>query len=148
VVEARGTMLKAGRSQVRDPMRWMNFFSIYIILLATLGPGVHSEMSTRSRRIMFLGSRALQMHRAYRQLWAECLDNVGSWASHDPIALHCLLQGVALLLHFYVEKALAKSYMLVMWIVSYMFDLQIMIYYNVPGCIYPLRFQSHILHIQ
>jgi hypothetical protein len=38
-----GSMLQAGRSQVRDPMMWMHFFfSIYLILPAALGPGVYS----------------------------------------------------------------------------------------------------------
>jgi hypothetical protein len=43
----------AGRSRVPDPKRWMQFFfSINLILSATLGPWVYStltEMSTRSR---------------------------------------------------------------------------------------------------
>jgi hypothetical protein len=39
---AVSTMLPAGRSRVRDPMRWMNLFSIYPTLPAALGPGVHS----------------------------------------------------------------------------------------------------------
>jgi hypothetical protein len=34
-------MLLAGRSLVRDPMRWLNF-SIFLIILAALGPGVYS----------------------------------------------------------------------------------------------------------
>jgi hypothetical protein len=35
-----GTMLEAGRSRVRDPMRWMIFFPpICLILPAALGPG-------------------------------------------------------------------------------------------------------------
>jgi hypothetical protein len=45
----------------------VNFFSIYLILLATLGPRFTrplTEMSTRSRKIMFLGSRVLLVHRA------------------------------------------------------------------------------------
>jgi hypothetical protein len=43
------------------------FFSIYLILPATLGPGFTqplAEMSTRSRKIMFLGSRAQPVRRA------------------------------------------------------------------------------------
>jgi hypothetical protein len=42
-------------------------FSMYLILAAALGPGVYSiyltEMSTRSRKIMFLGSKAWAMRR-------------------------------------------------------------------------------------
>jgi hypothetical protein len=38
----RGTMLQVGRSRIRDPMRWKFFFSIYLILPAAVGPGVHS----------------------------------------------------------------------------------------------------------
>jgi hypothetical protein len=40
------------------------FSSIYLILLAALGPSVHlTEMSIRSRKIMFLGSRAWPVRR-------------------------------------------------------------------------------------
>jgi hypothetical protein len=28
-----------------------------------------------------------------RHLWADCLDNVGSLISHNPIGLHSLLRG-------------------------------------------------------
>jgi hypothetical protein len=35
-------MLQVGRSQVRDPIRWINFFSMDIILPAALGPGDYS----------------------------------------------------------------------------------------------------------
>jgi hypothetical protein len=31
----------------------------------------------------------------YRHLWADCLDNVESLTSHNPIGLHGLLQGIA-----------------------------------------------------
>jgi hypothetical protein len=34
-------MLQAGRSQVRDPIRGMDLFSIYIILPAAIGLVVH-----------------------------------------------------------------------------------------------------------
>jgi hypothetical protein len=39
-----------------------DFFSIYLILPAALGPGVYSasELSTISRKIMFLGCRGKQ----------------------------------------------------------------------------------------
>jgi hypothetical protein len=35
-------MLQAGRSRFRVPTRLLNFFSIYLILSAALGPGVYS----------------------------------------------------------------------------------------------------------
>jgi hypothetical protein len=35
-------MVQAGRSRVRDPMRSLIFFSIYVILPSALGPGVRS----------------------------------------------------------------------------------------------------------
>jgi hypothetical protein len=37
----QGTMLQAGRSRVRDPMR-LPHFSIFLILPAAVGPRVHS----------------------------------------------------------------------------------------------------------
>jgi hypothetical protein len=60
-------MLQAGRSQVRDPDEVNEFFPIYLILSAALGPGVTqplTEISTRNRKIMFLGSRARPVRRA------------------------------------------------------------------------------------
>jgi hypothetical protein len=41
-VVAETLCLQDKRSRVRDPMRWMTFFSMYLILPAALGPGVHS----------------------------------------------------------------------------------------------------------
>jgi hypothetical protein len=51
-------MLQVGRSRVRNPIKWLFFFSIYPILQATLGSGVHSASN---RKIMFLASRARQV---------------------------------------------------------------------------------------
>jgi hypothetical protein len=53
----------------RFETRWGEWiFSIYLILPAALGPGVHSasltEISTRSRKIMYLGSKAWPVRRA------------------------------------------------------------------------------------
>jgi hypothetical protein len=33
-----------------------------------------------------------------RHLWADCLDNVGSSTAHNPMGLHGLLKGIALIL--------------------------------------------------
>jgi hypothetical protein len=49
-------MLQAGRSRVPDTIS-LNFFSIYVILPAALGPGVYSafKMCTRKRKKRFWG---------------------------------------------------------------------------------------------
>jgi hypothetical protein len=39
-------VLQAGRSLVRDGFDEVNFFSIYLILPAALGPGVHSASNS------------------------------------------------------------------------------------------------------
>jgi hypothetical protein len=54
-----------------------------------------TEMSTRSKIIMFVRSRARPVLRADKQLhlWANCLDNVRYLVSHKPIRFHCLLRG-------------------------------------------------------
>jgi hypothetical protein len=90
-------MLQAGRSQVRDPMKSLNFFLIYLILPAVLGPGVYSASNRNEyqrQKKMFLGSRAWPVRKArpHRHLRVDCLDNVGSSTSHNPIGLHSLLQ--------------------------------------------------------
>jgi hypothetical protein len=53
------TMIQVGRSRVRDPMRWI--FSIYLILPATIGPGVCSVSNRneyQKQKNIFSGSRA------------------------------------------------------------------------------------------
>jgi hypothetical protein len=57
-----------------------------------------TEMSTRNIKIiMFLGSkvRGGGVRRAYNltTIWVDCLVNVGSLTSHNPIGLHGLLRG-------------------------------------------------------
>jgi hypothetical protein len=42
---------------------------------------------------MFLGSKVRLVRRADRHLRADCLDNVRSLTSHNPIGLQGLLQG-------------------------------------------------------
>jgi hypothetical protein len=51
-----------------------------------------TEISTRSRKINFLGSRARPVRRT-DNLAAICLDNVGSSTSHNPTGLQGLLRG-------------------------------------------------------
>jgi hypothetical protein len=54
-----------------------------------------TEISTISIKIMFLGSKAAAGAygwQPYRHLWADCLDNVGSLTSYNPIGLHGLLR--------------------------------------------------------
>jgi hypothetical protein len=63
IARERGSIVakaEAGRSRVRDTMRWMNFSSIYV----TLTTQPLTEMSTRSSKIMCLGSRARPVRRA------------------------------------------------------------------------------------
>jgi hypothetical protein len=82
-------MLQAGRSRVRDPIRRMIFF------LNLPNPSSRNrpwgftqpltEMSTRSREIMFLGSRARPVRKAdnLTTMWANCLDNIKSLTFHN-----------------------------------------------------------------
>jgi hypothetical protein len=51
-----------------------------------------TEISTRSKKIIFLGSRARPVRRA-DSFSAVCLDNVGSLTSHNHIGLQGLLWG-------------------------------------------------------
>jgi hypothetical protein len=69
----------------------MNKCSIYVILHSVQGPGV----SSRSRKLMFLGSRSQLVHRADNPtaIWADCLANVEFLKSHIPIGLYGLLRG-------------------------------------------------------
>jgi hypothetical protein len=72
------------------------FFSIYLILKAALGPEVYSASNKnkyQKQAKMFLGSKARPVREAYNlTAISDCLDNVGSSTSHNPIGLHCLLQ--------------------------------------------------------
>jgi hypothetical protein len=67
-LEARGSLvvLQDGRSRVRDPMRYI--VSIYLIVPAALGPGVHSASNRneyQKQKINFFpGSRERPVRRA------------------------------------------------------------------------------------
>jgi hypothetical protein len=73
-------------------------FSIYLILSAALGPRVFTqaltEISMRSRQIMFQGSRARPVRRAdnFAAIYELMSNNVGFLTSHNPIDLHGLLR--------------------------------------------------------
>jgi hypothetical protein len=51
-----------------------------------------TEMSTRRLQKMFLRNKVRPVRRANEFLRADCLDNVGSLTSHNPIGLHSLLR--------------------------------------------------------
>jgi hypothetical protein len=74
-------------------------FSIYLIIPATLGPKVYSASNRngyQELKIMFLGNRALPVHRAVN-LAAICEPIVyrqcGIFNISDPLGLHSLLRG-------------------------------------------------------
>jgi hypothetical protein len=93
-------MLQAGSSRIPVSMRSLNFL-IYLILPAALGPaggggGVTQPLTgkrTRNRKVMFQEGRARPALNADKLLRTDCLVNVGSSTSHNPISLHDLLQG-------------------------------------------------------
>jgi hypothetical protein len=75
-----GTMLQAGRSRVRFPIKLLHF-TIDLILPAWPwgGLGVWQKW--------VLGGK-----QPYRRLSANCLENVGASTSHNPRGLHSMLQ--------------------------------------------------------
>jgi hypothetical protein len=106
-------MLQAGRSRVRDPMRWMNFISIYLILLAALGPGLYSasnrnEYQEQKNNVSGEWSVAGAWGRqTYCHLSANCLDNVGLLTSLTTLQASMACYGdsfnfLLFLLHIYV----------------------------------------------
>jgi hypothetical protein len=75
---------RVGRSQVWVSMRTLNSFNL-------------SNPSSRSMALGMTQSlgRATDTWswQPYCHLWSDCLDNVGSFTSHNPIGFHCLLRG-------------------------------------------------------
>jgi hypothetical protein len=76
-----GSMLRAGRSRVRDSMFWLFFFNVHNPSSPTRPIQPVTEMSTRDRKIMFLGSRTRQGREA-DNLTAICEPTV--WTLWDP----------------------------------------------------------------
>jgi hypothetical protein len=68
-------MLRAGRSRVRHPMRWINF-SICLILPTALGPGVYSASNRNEYQ--------------KQKNNVSGLDNMGSSTFYNPTGLHGL----------------------------------------------------------
>jgi hypothetical protein len=79
--------------------RWSNLvFSIYLILPASLGLGVYSPSNRNEyhkQKKCFWGVQRDWFVRltTLPAFWADCLDNVGSSTSHNPIGIHGLLRG-------------------------------------------------------
>jgi hypothetical protein len=57
-------MLQAGRSRVSIPDEVIEFFSIYLILSATLCPGVDSALNRNEYQTIFLSSKARPVSKA------------------------------------------------------------------------------------
>jgi hypothetical protein len=90
-----GTMLQAGKSRVWIPLRSVDI-SVDLILLVTLcalgSTQTPTEWSTRNLpRVR--GGRPERNADDLTTMCADCLDNVGSLTSHNPIGLHGLLRG-------------------------------------------------------
>jgi hypothetical protein len=97
-------------------------FSIYLILTAALGPGVYSASNRneyKNKKNNVSGSRARPVRRADNITAIcerDCLDNVGSLASQNPMSPRPVT-GTALLLRIMncsssclsVEKVLGKT---------------------------------------
>jgi hypothetical protein len=81
-------MLKAGRSQVRFPMRSLDISSIDIILPAVSSQPL-TEMSTRN----LPGGKGRPARKADNSTTMSRLSkNVGASTSHNPVGLHDMLQ--------------------------------------------------------
>jgi hypothetical protein len=90
-----GTMLRPARSQVRFPTRLLHFFNSPIPSSCTMTLG-STQPRNRNEYQESSGCKGLPARSAlqpYSQLWADCLENLGAYASHKPMCLHGLLQG-------------------------------------------------------
>jgi hypothetical protein len=84
------------------------FFSIYLILPATLGPGIYlasnrNEYQKQKNVSWEYSTASAQGWQPYCHLWADCLNNVGSLTSLNPIGLHSLLRDSCTYFPFHVS---------------------------------------------
>jgi hypothetical protein len=89
-----GTTLQASRWCIWFPMKSMNF-SIDIILQATLMALWSTQPLTKMSTRNLPGDKqrpSVQSWQPHRHLWTECLENVGTSTSHNPMGLHGLLK--------------------------------------------------------
>jgi hypothetical protein len=115
-------MLAAGRSDVRDPVKWMNIqFTQYFIPYKALGfTQPLTEMSTRRKKLMLLGSRSRPVRRAdnLTAIWADCLDNVGFLTS-QPYRPPWPVTGIATFLLFYLLNSHIVHNSIRVWVYVY-----------------------------
>jgi hypothetical protein len=85
-IDCWGAMLQAGRS-CRLLISSLIFFTAPNTFSRTMAQEFTQSL-TEFSTIGFLGTKSLNHH-----LWADCLENVRSSTSHNPIGLHSLLRG-------------------------------------------------------
>jgi hypothetical protein len=82
--------------------------SLLLVTSYTIGVagklGFMSSTGNIKKKKRFLGVKC--GWQPYRNLWADCLDNVGSLTSHNPIGLHGLLRGYL----FFYSQLFVPSY--------------------------------------
>jgi hypothetical protein len=90
------TVLQTGRSRVRDPILSLDFFlSIYLIILIAIDvesaqPLSEMSVSNLPRRVKH--SRRVRLTTSPKCL-GDCLENVASMASHNPMGFHFFIRG-------------------------------------------------------
>jgi hypothetical protein len=89
-----GTVLQAGRSRVRVPMRWI-FFNLPILSSRPMALGSTQLLTERVPGIFLgvKGGRRVRLTTSPPSVSRLCRENVGAPKSHNPMGLHGLLQG-------------------------------------------------------